>query len=136
MVLWQQGVRFAARRMPKRAGPSTHAVLDYAVAGVFFLMAGRFWKRNRRAALGSLLCGGATVANAMLTNYPGGAIDLIDYKTHGHIDAGLAGLTAATPRLLGFANEEEADLFHLQALAETVVTSVTDFDYYGGDGAN
>jgi len=127
MVLWQQGVRFAARRMPARIGPVTHAALDYAIAGSLFLTAARLWKRNRRAAVGSMICGGAAAANALLTGYPGGAVDLISYKTHARFEVALAGLTAATPRLLGFADEEEARLFSLHALAETVVTSLTHF---------
>ncbi len=130
MLLWQQGVRFAARRMPKVVTPTAHATLDYAVAGIFLLMAARMWRRNRRAAVGSLLCGGAVAANALVTDYPGGAVDLIDYRTHGRVDAALAGLTAATPRLLGFSDDEEAAFFNVQSLAETVVISATDYEYY------
>lgn len=130
MVLWQQGVRFAAKRMPKFIGPKTHTVLDYAVTGCFVLMAVRFWRSNRRASLGSLLCAGAATANILLTDYPGGSRDLIDYRTHGTIDAGLAGLSATMPRLMGFADEPEAGFFQVQAVVETAITSVTDFDYY------
>ncbi len=82
MLLWQTGLSYASRRMPKVIGPATHAVLDYAVAGAFLFMAARFWKRNRRAAMGSLLCGGAAVAGNLLTDYPGGALELLDYGTH------------------------------------------------------
>ena len=127
MVLWQQGVRFAARRMPARIGPVTHAALDYVIAGSFFLTAARLWKHNRRAAVGSAICGGAVAANALLTDYPGGASPVISYRAHARFEAALAGLTAATPRLLGFADDEEARLFSLHALAETVVTSLTHF---------
>jgi hypothetical protein len=129
-MLWQQGVRFAARKMPKVIGPTAHAVLDYAVAGSFLLIAVRCWRSNRRAAMGAALCGGAVAANALLTDYPGGARDLIDYKTHGKIDAGVVGLTAAMPRLMNFADEPEARVFGLHALAETAVTSMTDYDHY------
>src|ERR1700753_2941693 len=98
MLLWQSGLSYAARRMPKVVGPTTHAALDYAVAGCFLLMAARYWKRNRRAAVVSLICGGVAVANNLLTDYPGGAVDLLNFSTHGKIDAGIATLTAATPR--------------------------------------
>jgi hypothetical protein len=128
MVLWQQGVRYTAHRMPKVLGPATHAAFDYAFAGSLFVIAAWLWKRNRRAAVGSLLCGGATAANAILTDHPVGALDLIDYKTHARIDVGLAALTAATPRLMGFAHDDEARLFSIHALARTVVGSLTDFD--------
>jgi hypothetical protein len=79
-----------------------------------------------------MLCGGAAIANSLFTDYPGGAVSLIDYPTHGKIDAGLAALTATTPRLLGFAGEDEARFFGVQALVETTVTSLTDFDHYEG----
>ncbi|MGD0932110.1 MAG: hypothetical protein ABR902_15790 [Candidatus Korobacteraceae bacterium] len=128
MVLWQQGVRYAAQRMPKVVGPATHAAFDYAFAGSLFVMAAWLWKRNRRAAVGSLICGSATAANAILTDHPVGALDLINYKTHARVDAALAALTAATPRLMGFANDDEARLFGVHALARTVVSSLTDFD--------
>jgi hypothetical protein len=130
MAIWQQGARAITRRMPKVIDPSTHAVLDYAVAGAFLLAAAGLWKRNRRAAIGSLLCGGATAVNAMFTDYPGGVFPTISYRTHGNVDAGLAGLTASTPRLMGFAGESEARLFGVSAFAETVITGLTDYDYY------
>jgi hypothetical protein len=116
--------------MPKLIGPTTHAAFDYAFAGSLLVMAARLWKRNRRAAIGSLICGGATAANAIVTDHPVGTLDLIDYKTHARIDAALAALTAATPRLMGFANDDEARLFSAHALARTVVSSLTDFDDY------
>ncbi len=130
MALLESGVRFAAGRMPKVIKPGTHAVLDYAVAGVFLAMGARLWKRNRRAAVGSLLCGGAAALNAVVTDYPGGVVHAIDYRTHGRIDAGLAALTASAPRLLGFSDEDEARFFGFQALAETVVSGLTDYGYY------
>jgi hypothetical protein len=130
MALLESGVRFAADRMPKVIKPGTHAVLDYAVAGVFLAMGARLWKRNRRAAVGSLLCGGAAALNAVVTDYPGGVVHAIDYRTHGRIDAGLAALTASAPRLLGFSDEDEARFFGFQALAETVVSGLTDYGYY------
>ena len=130
MAIWQQGARAITRRMPKVIDPSAHAVLDYAVAAAFLLAAAGLWKRNKRAAIGSLLCGGATAVNAMFTDYPGGVFPAISYRTHGNVDAGLAGLTASTPRLMGFADESEARLFGLSAFAETVITGLTDYDYY------
>ena len=134
MPLWEQGTRAIARRMPKVISPTTHAAADYAVAGIFFLGAAWLWKRNRRAAVGSLLCGGAKVANALLTDYPGGAVAAISYRTHGSLDASIAGITASTPMLMGFSDQPEARLFSIQALTETVVSGMTDYGYYEGDG--
>lgn len=130
MPLWQSGVHFAARKIPARIGPATHAALDYAIAGSFLFMAARLWRRNRRAAVGSLLCGGIVAANALLTDYPGGVFNVIDYQTHARVDAGLAALAGAAPRLLGFSGEPEAGFFNVEALAQTVTASLTDFDFY------
>ena len=77
-----------------------HSALDYAVAGSFLLMGALFWKRNRRAAIGSLLCGGATAAVSLLTDYPGGVRKVISYPMHGQIDTGLIAMTAAMPKLV------------------------------------
>src|SRR5271166_5717003 len=130
MALWQKGFRMAVGRMPKLFDPTTHAVLDYAVAGSFLLMGVLFWKRSKRAAIGSLVCGGAAAANIMLTNYPGGTRKVISYKSHGRIDAGLAGLTAAVPRIMRFDDEREARFFEIEALANAAIVGLTDFDYY------
>jgi hypothetical protein len=130
MALWQKGFRAAVGKMPKVIDPTTHAALDYAVAGSFLLMGVLFWKRSKRAAIGSLFCGGATVANIMLTDYPGGTHPIISYKAHGRIDAGLAGITAAVPRIMRFADEQEARFFEIEALANTAIAGLTDFDYY------
>jgi len=128
MSLMQKGVALAVRRMPKMINPRVHSALDYAVAGSFLLMGALFWKRNRRAALGSLLCGGATAAVSLLTDYPGGVRKVIPYSMHGEIDAGLIAMTAAMPRLVNFANDREAKFFGRQAIAKTAITAMTDFN--------
>src|SRR5208283_3235704 len=130
MPLWQKGLRMAVGKMPKFIDPTTHAVIDYAVAGSFLLMGILFWKRNKRAAVGSLFCGGAAIANIMLTDYPGGVRKVISYKAHGRIDTGLAGFTAAMPRLMSFDDEPEARFFEIEALSKTAIVGLTDFEYY------
>ena len=127
MPLWQEGLRIATKRMPKAIQPSTHALIDCGIAASFLLMGARFWHRNRRAAIASLVCGGAVAANVVLTRYPAG-LDVISYKAHGRVDAGLAGITAAVPGLMGFADEPEAGAFTTMALVSTLATSMTDYD--------
>ena len=39
-------------------------------------------------------------------------------------------MTAALPRLLRFEDEPEARFFEIEALANTVIMGLTDFDYY------
>ena len=131
MALMQKGVALAAGRMPK-ISPRTHAALDYAIAGSFVLMGALYWKRNRRAALGSLLCGGATAALSLLTDYPGGVAKVIPYSVHGQIDGGLIAMTASVPRVMRIEDEGAAKFFSRQALAKTAITAMTDFQRNGG----
>src|SRR5450755_3031775 len=129
MALLQKGVALAAGRMPKLISPRVHSALDYAVAGSFLLMGALFWKRNQRAAIGSLICGGATAAVSLLTDYPGGTRKPISYSMHGQIDTGLIAMTAAMPRLVHIEDDREARFFARQALAKTAITAMTNFDY-------
>ncbi len=102
MPLLQKGVAMAAGRMPKVIKPQAHAVIDYLVAGTFFVTAALFWRRSRRAAISSLICGGITAANTALTDYPGGIWKVMSFQTHGKLDTAVAALTATMPRLMGF----------------------------------
>jgi len=129
MALMQRGVALAAGRMPKKISPRVHAALDYAIAGSFLLAGAVFWKRNRRAAVGALLCGGATAAVSLLTDYPGGVRKVIPYAMHGQIDTGLVAMTAAMPRLVNIEDDREAKFFSRQAVAKTAITAMTNFDY-------
>lgn len=135
MALLQKGVALAAGRMPKKISPRVHSALDYAVAGSFLLMGALFWKRNRRAAIGSLLCGGATAAVSLLTDYPGGVRKVIPYAMHGQIDGGLIAMTAAMPRLVKIENDRAAKFFSRQAIAKTAIVAMTNFDHARGKSA-
>ncbi len=130
MALMQVGLQMAAGKLPKVVRPRPHAIIDYAVAGSFLLMGALWWKRNRRAAVGCFICGGATAANSLLTDYPGGIVRGISYRNHGRIDALLAGLTAATPALMNFKDEPEATFFGSSAVGQTAITGLTDYKYY------
>lgn len=122
-------------RLPKKIDPRTHAFIDYAMAAVFFTAGALFWRSHKRAAISSLLCGAATTGNALLTDYPGGVFKRISFETHGKIDAGLAGLTATMPSAMFFNEDSEASFFVATGIAETAVTTLTDFSSeseYGG----
>ena len=132
MTLTEKGVKVVAGRMPKMITPRAHAALDYAIAGSFFLMGALFWKRNRRAGMGSLLCGGATAAVSVLTDYPGGVKKIIPYPLRKQIDTGLVAMAAAMPRLLDVEDKRDAKFFSRQALARTAITAMANFDHgYG-----
>jgi len=127
-MLMQKGVSMVVDRMPKVIGPKPHAIIDHLMSVTFITMGVIFWRRNsKRAALSSFICGAGTAMNATFTDYPGGVWKKIDFDTHGKIDAGLAGLTTALPNLMYFNDEPEARFFHVQGIAETAVTALTDF---------
>ena len=74
------------------------------------------------------MCGGATAAVSLLTDYSGGARKVISYSMHGQIDTGLIAMTAAMPRLVNIEDDREAKFFARQAVAKTAITAMTDFD--------
>ena len=128
MPIANRAAQMVADRMPKVVDAKTHAVLDYVMGGACLALGAFFWKRNKRAAIAASMCGAATLANAMLTDYPGGVKKILSFETHGRIDAGLAGLTATMPSFFAFRGEDEAKYFTGLALAETVVAGLTDFE--------
>lgn len=132
MALMQKGVEALSERMPKVISPRTHAIIDYATAGAFFLAGALLWRRSRRAAVGAMVCGAVEAGTAMLTDYPGGVKPMMSFHTHGRIDAGFAGFVATLPNLLLFGSEPEAMIFRGQGLALAAVTGMTDFDALEG----
>ncbi|HYH00303.1 MAG TPA: hypothetical protein VD837_14310 [Terriglobales bacterium] len=127
-MLMEKGVNLLSNNLPKVISPKTHAIIDYAVvAGGFFTVAGIAWKSHRGAAIASLICGIAETSVAMMTNYPGGVAKVIDFPTHGKIDAGFAGVVGAMPNLMGFTNKWPASFFRTHAIAMAAVTGMTDF---------
>jgi hypothetical protein len=128
MPLLETGVKALSSCMPKIISPRTHAIIDYATAGSFFLMGALLWRNHKRAAISSFACGAAETATAMLTDYPGGVADVISFPTHGKIDAGMAGLVGTMPALLAFSGEKEAIFFRSQAVAIAAVTGMTEFE--------
>ncbi len=130
MPLVQKCVAMGAGRMPKLIQPRAHAVIDYLVAASFFITAGVCWRRNKRAAIGSLICGGIASVNSALTDYPGGIWRVMSFQTHEKLDAGAAALTATMPRLMGFGDDPESKFFTLQSMLGTAITAATDFDCY------
>jgi hypothetical protein len=134
MPLLMQAARWSTNKMPKLIEPKAHAVIDYAMAASFFGMAAFFWRRNKRAALGALLCGAAETITAMCTDYPGGVVKEINFETHGAIDFSLSGLTASLPGMLRFSDEPESRFFRMQGIALATVTGLTDFTGSGKGG--
>lgn len=126
-MLVQKGLAAMSERMPKVISPRLHAIADYVTIGGFFLLAAMFWKRNRRAAIGSLICGGSELTAVLLTDFPGGVVKKIDFPTHGKIDLGLAAATTMMPNMLAIEEEPEAKWFRLMGLNITAVGGMTDY---------
>ncbi|SRR5690242_15487731 len=128
MPILQKGVAALANRMPKVISPKGHAIADYATIGTFFLLAGLFWGRNKRAAIAALICGGSELATTLLTDFPGGVAKVISFPTHGKIDMGLAATAASMPSFMGFDDDPEAKWLRIMGLNVTAVTAMTDFE--------
>jgi hypothetical protein len=127
MPLLDKTAKWTTNKMPKAITPKAHAIIDYAMAASFFGMAAFFWRRNKRAAVSSLVCGAAETITALCTDYPGGVAKEISYETHGAIDFGLSGMVASLPDMLRFSGEPESRFFRVQGLALATVTGLTDF---------
>ena len=125
MALLQRGVAAATNRMPSVISPSAHALLDYITVGTFFLLAAAFWRRNKRAALGSLVCGSAELGTTLMTDFPGGVAKVIDLPTHLRIDMGLAAMAATLPDLMGFKSEPESKWLRVMGLGITANAGLT-----------
>ncbi len=127
MAMLNNLVKMAVKPLPNVISPRGHAVLDYMIAGAFLATAGLFWKRNKRAAVSSLLCGGAQLGVTLLTDYPGGLRPAIRFSTRRKLDLGLAAMTAAMPEFLKFEDEPERRFFTAQGVVMTVANELTRF---------
>ncbi len=127
MAVLNNVVKMAAKPLPNIISPQGHAVIDYLIAGAFLATAGLFWRRNKRAAVSSLVCAGANLGVALLTDYPGGVRRAIPFKTRQKLDLGLAAMTAAMPEFLNFKDEPERKFFTAQSVVMTVANELTRF---------
>ena len=127
MAIINSLLKMAAKPLPDMISPKGHAVIDYMIAGTFFACAGLFWRRNKRAAVASLVCGGAELGVALLTDYPGGVRPSIRFSTRRKLDLGIAAMTAAMPEFLNFKDEPQQKFFTTQGALITVATELTRF---------
>jgi len=128
MPVIASAIKFAGGSLPKVISPEVHAVADYATAGLFFLGAALFWKRSKRAALASIICGAAETAVATLTDYPGGLKHVISFPLHRKIDFGLSSMAATMPEFLAFEEDKEKAFFRMQSAMIAGVTALTEFE--------
>lgn len=114
--------------LPRVIDRREHAVADYLTVGAFFVMAGLFWGRHRRAAATALINGGMVLGVTLLTDYEGGVKPVFSFKTHGKLDIVQAGTSALLPAVLGFANHAAAVPFEMQAATEIAIIGMTDWE--------
>lgn len=119
--------RVVAKPVPRMISPRMQAVLDYLLVGSFFGTASWFWRRNKRAALAALLCGGAKLAVTMLTDNPGGLRRVIQPHARREIDLGLAAMVATMPEFFAFKDEPEKKFFLVQGVLITVGSELTKY---------
>ncbi len=127
MPITQRILGAALGRLPKFISPAQHAFIDYAMAATFLAAGAALWKRHRRAGISAFLCGSAAAVNGIITDYPGGMFPVIDFETHGQVDASLAGITIALPRLMGFGSERQSRFFDLAATLQTAAATLTEY---------
>jgi hypothetical protein len=119
--------RVAAKPFSKVISPKAHAIIDYVTVGTFLVTAGWFWRRSKRAAIASLISGGAELVVSLLTNYPGGVRKVISLRTHRDIDIGLGAMTATMPEFLAFKGEKERKFFLTQGAMISAIAELTRF---------
>jgi hypothetical protein len=133
MAMFNNLVKMATKPLPDLISPKGHAVIDYMIVGAFLATAGLFWRRNKRAAVASLLCGGAQLGVSLLTDYPGGVRRSIKFSTRRKLDLGLAAMTASMPEFLNFENEPQRKFFITQGVLITAANELTQFPETRGE---
>ncbi len=127
MPLMEKGVRAVANRMPKVIPPKIHAIIDYGVAGSFLLVGIKAIRADKKkAGISAVIVAAGELALSMMTAYPGGIAEVVDYPTHLKIDAGLSGLIGSMPNLMGFSDDWESWFFRSQAMAKAAVTGLSE----------
>src|ERR1700752_902947 len=117
--------KVVAKPIPRIVSPKAPAIIDYASVGIFLGSAAWFWRRNRRAALASLLCGGAELGLMLLTDYPGGMKKILSFETHREMDYGLAAMAASAPETMAFKDTGEKKFFRAQGALLTLLGELT-----------
>ena len=128
MPLSTNVIELVTQPLPKIIRPGMHAIIDWGTAGAFVAAGALLWKKNRRAAVASMICGDLIGSLIFLTDCPGGVVKKISFETHGKVDPAVSALVASMPNLLGFSDEKESKLFQGIGIGLAAVRSLTSFD--------
>ncbi len=115
------------QKKTKAISPTMHGFIDYAHAAFFLTTGLLLWNKNRRAAVASLGTSGFILVQSLLTDYRLGIKPVISFETHGQMDKRFAVLSPIIPKLAGFDNTPEANIFRMNGVAEAGVVALTDF---------
>ena len=127
MPLLNTVAQIVAKPFPRVISPKTRAVLDHVNVGVLLMSGAWFWRRNKRAALGALVGGGAALVLNLFTSYPGRPRNVISFRSRREIDLGLAGMISTMPEFFAFKDDEERKFFITEGVLMAVVTELTQF---------
>jgi hypothetical protein len=129
--LLQKSIQLLGKPLPKVITPTAHTIADYAIAALFMVGAALFWRKNKRAAIASLVCGTAEAGVAATTDRTGSLQRRIGFPLRRKIDLGLSTLAASMPEFLAFEDEREKNFFRMQSIAIVGVSALTRFDSAG-----
>jgi hypothetical protein len=115
------------RRLPKVISGNSHLAIDYTLAGSLLAAGTWYWRQNRKAAVGALICSASSLGLTLLTTYPGRTSRFVSFPTHGKIETALAAMIATMPELLHFEEQREKRYFVVTAGILTVVSNLTQF---------
>lgn len=127
MPILNSVAKAAMTPVPRILSPKAHSIADYITVGAFLASGTSFWRRSKRAALASFVCGMAQLAVGLLTDYPGGLKRVISFRVHRDIDVGLAAMAATMPEVLAFKDEPEKKFFLAQGVLITGIAELTQF---------
>jgi hypothetical protein len=116
------------RKLPKLVSQDAHLALDYAIAGSLFAAGAWYWRRDRKAAFGSAICGASTLGLALLSSRPAGAKCAISFPVHRKLENGLSAMIATMPEFLHLENGRGRKPFLITAGVLTVLSNLTEFE--------
>jgi hypothetical protein len=126
MPILQKSIQLAGKPLPKVISPRAHTLSHYGRAALFGIAAALFWRRNRRAAVASLVCGAAETGVAVISSRRG-LRPAISPSLHQRIDFGISTMAASMPRFLAFEDERERRLFLMQSALIAGIAVLTEF---------